>query len=268
MAGGLIDDNVLERFKLTDRVAVVTGGARALGRQHALALAEAGARVAICDLLTEDGESTRAQLEALGRPAFFEQADVADAAQIDRFLRDVEEALGPIDILVNNAARPSEGVALETVGDELWQEIMDVNLSSAFYVGKRVAQRMIERGDGGVIINIASINASVISNILPRHNVTYCVAKAGMAQLTRGMAAEWAGYGIRVNALAPGYILTPQTAASASMSEVRERIIASTPMKRYGNLDELKGAIVFLASSASSYMTGSVLYIDGGFTVW
>ncbi len=170
----------------------MTGGARALGRQHALALAEAGARVAICDLLSEDGQRTRAELEAHGRPAFFEQADVVDAAQTDRFLDDVEEALGPIDILVNNAARPSEGVALETVGDDLWQEIINVNLSSAFYMGKRVAQRMIERGAGGAIINIASINASVISNILPRHNVTYCVAKAGMAQLTKGMAAEWA----------------------------------------------------------------------------
>lgn len=267
-AGGLRDGNVLESFKLTDRVAVVTGGARALGRQHALALAEAGARVAICDLLSEEGERARVELEAHGRPAFFEQADIVDAAQMDRFLRDVEEALGPIDILVNNAARPSEGVALETVADDLWQEIININLSSAFYVGKRVAQRMIERGAGGAIINIASINASVISNIFPRHNVTYCVAKAGLAQLTKGMAAEWASYGIRVNALAPGYILTPQTATSASMSEIRERIIANTPMKRYGNLDELKGAIVFLASDASSFMTGSVLYVDGGFTVW
>ncbi len=261
-------ENVLESFKLTDQVAVVTGGARALGRQHALALAEAGARVAVCDLLVEDGESTRADLEALGRPAYFGQADVADTGQIDAFLADVERVLGPIDILVNNAARPSEGVALETVDDDLWREIVDVNLSGAFYVGKRVAQRMIARGRGGVIINIASINASVISNILPRHNVTYCVAKSGIAQLTRGMAAEWADYGIRVNALAPGYILTPQTAVSARSSEIRERIIASTPMKRYGNLDELKGAIVFLASSASSFMTGSVLYVDGGFTIW
>ena len=268
MADGLRAGNVLERFKLTDRVAVVTGGARALGRQHALALAEAGARVAICDLLVDDGERTRADLEVHGRPAFFEQADVADAAQTERFLPRRRGGAGPIDILVNNAARPSEGVALETVGDDLWQEIIDINLSSAFYVGKRVAQRMIERGAGGAIINIASINASVISNILPRHNVTYCVAKAGLAQLTKGMAAEWAGFGIRVNALAPGYILTPQTAASASMSEIRERIVANTPMKRYGDLDELKGAIVFLASDAASFMTGSVLYVDGGFTVW
>jgi NAD(P)-dependent dehydrogenase (short-subunit alcohol dehydrogenase family) len=261
-------NNVLERFKLTDRVAVVTGGARALGRQHALALAEAGARVAICDLLAEEGERTRTDLEALGRPAFFEQADITDAAQTEKFLFDVEATLGPIDILVNNAARSSEGVALESVSDNLWQEILDVNLSSAFYVGKRVAELMIRRGAGGTIINIASINAAVISNIVPRHNVTYCVAKAGLAQLTRGMAAEWAEYGIRVNALAPGYILTPQTFTSASNMRIRKRIIMNTPMGRYGELDELKGAIVFLASRASSFMTGAILYVDGGFTIW
>jgi NAD(P)-dependent dehydrogenase (short-subunit alcohol dehydrogenase family) len=263
-----MSDNVLALFALTDRVAVVTGGARALGRQHALALAEAGARVAICDLLAEEGERTRSELEALGRPAYFGRVDVTDGAQIDDFVRDVEESLGPIDILVNNAARPSEGVALEAVDDALWQEIVDVNLSSLFYVGKRVARSMIERGSGGVIINIASINASVISNILPRHNVTYCVAKAGVAQLTRGMAAEWAPYGIRVNAIAPGHILTQQTATTASNSEIKERIIAHTPMKRYGSLDELKGTIVYLASSASSFVTGSILYVDGGYTIW
>lgn len=259
---------MLERFTLAGRVAVVTGGARALGRQHALALAEAGARVAICDVLVEEGERTRTELEALGCPAFFARADVTKGEEIEEFLLGVEEALGSVDVLVNNAARPSEGVALEAVEDDLWREILDVNLSSTFYVGKRVAERMIRRGEGGVIINIASINASVIGNILPRHNVTYCVAKAGIAQLTKGMAAEWARYGIRVNALAPGYILTPQTAASAAVAEIRERIIASTPMGRYGEVDELKGAIQFLASSASSFMTGSVVYVDGGFTIW
>jgi NAD(P)-dependent dehydrogenase (short-subunit alcohol dehydrogenase family) len=126
---------------------------------------------------------------------------------------------------------------------------------------------MREAGRGS-IINIASINSFVISNITPRHNVTYCVAKAGVAHLTRGMAAEWAGAGVRVNALAPGYIMTDQTAASARIPEVYERNLRNTPMGRYGRLDELKGAIIFLASDASSFMTGGVLTIDGGYTVW
>ncbi|MCL5102891.1 MAG: SDR family oxidoreductase [Armatimonadetes bacterium] len=266
----MTDENrkVLDMFDLTGKVAVVTGGARGLGRQHAFALAEAGADVAICDLLEDEGAKTRSELEAMGRRAYSGKVDVSKPDQIDEFVQNVEEALGPIDILVNNAARPSEGVALHEVEDDVWREIIDINLSSMFYVGKRVAKRMIEHTRGGSIINISSINAFVISNIAPRHNVTYCVAKAAIAQLTKGMAAEWAPYNIRANAIAPGYILTDQTAATASIREAYERNVGMTPMKRYGNLDELKGAIVYLASDASTYTTGSVMLVDGGYTVW
>jgi len=258
---------VLDQFSLDGRVAVVTGGARGLGRQHALALAEAGAAVAICDLLVPEAEAVRAELAALGRPALAARVDVTAAADIDAFVGQVMDRFGRVDVLVNNAAMPSEGIPLEDLSDELWGRIIDTNLSSVFSVGRRFAARMKE-GGGGSIINIASINAFVISNIAPRYNATYCVAKAGVAQLTKAMAAQWAPHGIRVNALAPGYILTDQTAASARIPEVYERNVRATPMGRYGRLDELKGAIVFLASQASSYMTGSVLTIDGGYTVW
>lgn len=260
--------NTLDLFRLDGRVAVVTGGAQNLGRQHALALAEAGADVAICDLAEDAGRATEAELQALGRRAWFAQIDVTQAEQVDAFLSQVVQRLGPIDILVNNAAIPSEGIPLHDVSDDQWRRIIDVNLSSLFYVGKRVARHMIERGRGGRIVNIASMNATVIGNLSPRHNVTYCVAKAGVAHLTRGMAAEWAPYGIRVNALAPGFIHTQQTAASAKIPEILERNLANTPMKRYGHIDELKGAIVFLASDASSFATGTVLTIDGGYTIW
>lgn len=260
--------NTLDLFKLDGQVAIVTGGARNLGRQHALALAEAGADVAICDIAEDVGRATEAELQALGRRTCFAKVDVTQADQVDAFISQVVERLGPIDILVNNAAIPSEGVALHEVSDDQWRRIVDVNLSSLFYIGKRVARHMIERGKGGRIVNIASMNATVIGNLSPRHNVTYCVAKAGVAHLTRGMASEWAQYGIRVNALAPGFIHTDQTAASAKVPEILERNIANTPMKRYGRIDELKGAIVFLASEASSFATGSVLTIDGGYTVW
>ena len=255
-------------FDLHGRVAIVTGGARGLGREHAFALAEAGADVAICDILEPEGERTRGEIEARGVRALFGKVDVTVPAEIDRFVARAEEELGRIRILVNNAARPSEGCPLEDVEDDLWRKIIDTNLSSLFYFGKRVARRMIELGTGGSIINIASINAFVISNIVPRHNVTYCVAKAGIVQLTKGMAAEWARHGIRVNALAPGYILTEQTAASAANPEIYSRNIESTPMKRYGRIDELKGAIVYLASDASSFMTGAALVVDGGYTIW
>jgi NAD(P)-dependent dehydrogenase (short-subunit alcohol dehydrogenase family) len=259
---------VLDLFKLDGQMAIVTGGAQNLGRQHALALAEAGADVAICDLAEEAGRGTEAELEKLGRRALFRKVDVTQAEQIDDFVALVIHQFGKIDILVNNAAMPSEGIALQEVTDEKWRQIIDTNLSSLFYFGKRVAQHMIQRGQGGRIINISSMNWMVIGNILPRHNVTYCVAKAGVAHLTRGMASEWARYNIRVNALAPGYIHTPQTAASAKIPEILERNLAATPMKRYGRIDELKGSIVFLASEASSFATGTVLTIDGGYTVW
>ena len=260
--------NVLDLYRLDGQVAVVTGGAQNLGRQHALALAETGADVAICDLAEEAGQATQREIAALGRRAWFGKVDVTQPGQIDAFIAEVVRQLGKVDILVNNAAIPSEGIALHEVNDDQWRRIIDTNLSSMFYFGKRVAQHLIERGQGGKIINIASMNWMVIGNIFPRHNVTYCVAKAGVAHLTKGMASEWAQYHIRVNALAPGYIHTQQTAASAKISEVYERNLANTPMKRYGRIDELKGAIVFLASEASSFATGSVLTIDGGFTIW
>jgi NAD(P)-dependent dehydrogenase (short-subunit alcohol dehydrogenase family) len=259
---------VLDLFKLDGQVAIVTGGARNLGRQHALALAEAGADVAICDLADEAGAVTCRELEAIGRRACFAKVDVTAPEQVERFVQAVIDRFGKIDILVNNAAMPSEGIPLEQVDDEQWRRIIDTNLSSLFYFGKRVAQHMIQRGQGGRIINISSMNWAVIGNLFPRHNVTYCVAKAGVAHLTRGMASEWAAYSIRVNALAPGFIHTDQTSASARIPEILERNLAATPMKRYGRIDELKGAIVFLASEASSFATGSVLSIDGGYTIW
>ena len=162
----------------------------------------------------------------------------------------------------------SEGVAIEEVEDDLWRRIIDTNLSSMFYFSKAVGKRMIERGEGGNIINMASISGIVISNILPRHNVTYCVAKAGVAHLTRGLASEWAHHNIRVNALAPGYMVTPNTQTSRKFPEIVERLTEMTPMHRYGEEDELRGTILYLASQASSYVTGSVIVIDGGHTIW
>ncbi len=258
---------VLDKFSLAGRVAVVTGGARGLGREHARALAEAGASVALCDLLVPEGEAAAAELAAAGHPALFQRVDVTAGEQIESFLQAVTVRFGGVDLLVNNAARPSEGCSLDDLSDELWRQIIDTNLTSMFLVGKRAA-RIMRRAGRGSIINIASINAFVISNIAPRYNAAYSVAKAGVAQLTKAMAAQWAPDRVRVNALAPGYILTDQTAASARIPEVYERNLRATPMGRYGRLDELAGSIVYLASDASSFMTGGVLTVDGGYTVW
>lgn len=259
---------VLDLFDLSGKVAIVTGGARGLGRQAALALAEAGADVAVCDLLETRAAETGCEIEALGRRALSARVDITQVAQVESFVDTVIERLGQVDILVNNAGRPSQGLSLEEVDDEVWNEIINVNLSGMFYFAKPVVKHMIARGQGGAIVNVASINSFVISNIQPRHNVPYCVSKAGVAQLTRGMAADWAPYGIRVNAIAPGFIPTEQTAQSRAHPEIVERTLANTPMGRYGRPDEIKGTIVYLASDATTFMTGSVVVIDGGITIY
>ena len=261
--------NVMNLFELKDQVAIVTGAARGLGRQAALALAEAGADVALCDLLLVEGQSTVRDIEALGRRSFFGQVDVTRSDQIEPFVRAVLERFGRIDILVNNAGMPTNGLSLEEISDDDWRTMIDTNLSGTFYFTKPVAKHMIARGGGGAIINIASQNAIIISNLFPRHNVPYCAAKAGVAQLTKGMASDWAEYDIRVNAIAPGYMTTTMTAPTRrNYPEVAQRLIEDTPMKRYGREDELKGLVVFLASQASSFMTGSLVVIDGGTTIW
>ena len=224
--------------------------------------------MAICDLLTVQGAQTRGEIEALGRRSLFGKVDVSHPTEIEAFVEKVISLFRKVDILVNNAAMPSQGRSLEEVDADVWQRMMDTNLSSMFYFARPVAEHMIARGQGGIIINIASINSFVISNISPRHNVPYCVAKAGVAQLTRGMASDWAPYNVRVNAVAPGYVLTEQTARSRKYPEIVERSMANTPMKRYGRPDEIKGTVVYLASEASSFMTGSVVVIDGGMTIW
>jgi NAD(P)-dependent dehydrogenase (short-subunit alcohol dehydrogenase family) len=257
----------LQLFSLDGRVAVVTGGARGLGREIALALAAAGADVAICDLL-EEGEAAAGEIRRLGRRCRFGRVDVTSREQIEAFLDQVEADLGPVNVLVNNAGIESEGIPIEDVPDELWDRILSVNLSSMFRVAGSVGRRMIARGQGGVVINMGSISGQIISKIFPRHNVAYGVSKAGVAHLTRGLASEWAHHGIRVNAMAPGYMLTANTATSRRYPEIVERLTEMTPLKRYGEPWELGGAAIFLASDASSYMTGHVLVVDGGNTIW
>jgi NAD(P)-dependent dehydrogenase (short-subunit alcohol dehydrogenase family) len=233
-----------------------------------LALAEAGADVAICDLLEAKGEQTRLEIESLGRRSLFARVDVTQPQEIERFARQVIDSLGKADILVNNAGITSQGRRLEQETDEFWRHIVETNLSSVFYFSRVIARHMIERGEGGAIINMGSMSGFIINNLAPRANVPYCVTKAAVLHLTRGMAADWAQYGIRVNAIAPGYMVTEQTGYVDQNPELRERLLLNTPLKRFGGIDELKGTIVYLASKASSFMTGSVIVVDGGTTVW
>jgi NAD(P)-dependent dehydrogenase (short-subunit alcohol dehydrogenase family) len=259
--------NAMEMFKLNGKTAIVTGGARGLGRQAALALAEAGADVAICGRNT-DGTAVAKEVEALGRKGFFAKVDLTKSSEIEVFVEDVIRSFGKIDILVNNAGIGTRGQSLETVKDEEWHEFIDGILNTVFYMSKPVARHMIARGRGGIIINISSIAAMVISNLAPRYNVPYCVAKAGVSHLTKGMATNWAPHGIRVNAIAPGFIPTDMGDTLQKFPDIMARLLAGQPMGRFGRSEEIKGPVLFLASEASSYMTGSVVVVDGGATIW
>jgi NAD(P)-dependent dehydrogenase (short-subunit alcohol dehydrogenase family) len=259
--------NVTRLFDLSGKVAIVTGGARGLGRQAALALAEAGADVAICGRAT-DGAPVVRDIEAMGRRAHFARVDVTRTAEIEPFVDEVLRRFGKIDVLVNNASIATRGQSLETVKDEEWDEFIDGILSPPFYMSKPVVRHMIARGEGGVIINLSSITAVKISNLAPRYNVPYCVAKAGVSHMTRGMAANWAQFGIRVNAIQPGFIPTEISRALLDNPEIMARLLAGQPIGRFGRLEEIKGPIVFLASEASSYMTGAIVTVDGGASVW
>lgn len=259
--------NVLKLFDLSGKVAIVTGGARGLGKQSVLGLAEAGADVAVCDILVAQGEQTRTEVESLGRKSLFSRVNVTDSSEIESFVQQVIDQMGRIDILVNNAGITSGGNLLEDEDEESWRNIMEVNVAGIFYFSKIVVRHM-KKNRQGVIVNMGSMSGFIINNISPRHNVPYCVSKGAVLQLTRGMASDWARYNIRVNAVAPGYMNTEQTNKIQSNQTITDRLTANTPLGRFGNVDELKGTIVYLASEASSFMTGSIIVIDGGTTIW
>ena len=258
--------HVMKLFDLSGKSAIVTGAARGLGKHSALALAEAGADVAVCDVLEDQGRRTAAEIESVGVRSRSAVVDVTNVSAVDAFVRDTEAVFGRVDILVNNVGIPSDGRRLEEVSEEFWNTILEANLSSVFYVSRAFVRHVKERGGGGTIINMGSISGLIINNLRPRRIVPYCVSKAGVLQLTKGMASDWTEYGVRVNAIAPGHMRTAQTAYMSG--EIADRVLANTPMHRVGDEDELKGTVVYLASDASSFMTGQAIVLDGGMTIW
>ena len=244
-------------FDLTGKVALVTGASKGLGRTMAHALARAGADVAIASRTQRDLDDAAAEIQAAGRRVLPVAADVAEEASIERLVRRVLDHFGQIDVLVNNAGIEGQGAVTEMDAD-YWDRIMRVNLRGPMLCCKHVGPHMIERRSGKVI-NVASVLATRVA----RYMSPYSASKGGLVQLTRTLALEWIRHNVQVNAIAPGYFLTPMN-EEFFQTELGEKLISSLPVRRLGEPRELEGAVVFLASEATSYVTGTVLYVDGG----
>ncbi len=259
--------SIFDRFKLTGKRLFITGGSRGLGREMALAIADAGADVILVGRDAPSLEKTAGDIRALGRQAWTLQADVGKIDQCEQACQEALRQHRPIDILINNVGGRRENIPTETMPLDKWRELMDLNLTSCVLCTKVIGAAMIERGKGGRIINIASINSLVAGRgIAGRH---YETAKGAMLQFTRAVAADWAPHKITVNAILPGGFMTePNQRWSKIHPEVIERFRANIPVGDFGRPEDLGPLAVYLASDASRYMTGAALVIDGGYTLW
>ncbi|SEI48299.1 gluconate 5-dehydrogenase [Azotobacter beijerinckii] len=249
-----------DRFRLDGRQALITGSCRGIGLELARGLAQAGAAVVLNGRAVERSRAACQALREEGFAAEFAVFDVTDGAQVRTAIADLEERLGPIDILVNNAGIQHRA-PLEEFGSEQWHDLVRTNLDGVFHVSQAVARRMIERRRGK-IINIGSVQCELARpSIAP-----YAATKGALRMLTRGMCADWARYGIQANGLAPGYFQTELNRALLDDEDFSAWLCQRTPAGRWGKPEELCGAAVFLASAASDFVNGQMLYVDGGLT--
>ena len=258
--------SLFDRFRLDGQKLFITGGSRGLGREMALAIAEAGADVILVGRDGESLEQTAEDIRSLGRQAWSFQRDMGQPTECEETCQEAIAQHGPIDILINNVGGRRENIPTEDMTLDKWRELMDLNLTSAFQCTRCMGKHMIDRGQGGRIINIASINAFVAGrNIAGRH---YETAKAAMVQFTRATAVDWAPHRITVNAICPGGFMTePNQRWAREHPEVIEGFQTQIPMGAFGIPEDLGPLAVYLASDAARYMTGAALIIDGGYTL-
>lgn len=256
--------NPINLFDLNGRVAIVTGGNGGIGRSLALGCAAAGASVAIVGRNEEKNQQVLGELQEIGNPAMALRVDLTQRDQLEPALQEIERKLGPVGILINNAgiASLSGGILQESAED--WDNVIETQLNAVFLFSKLAAKSMAER-KSGKIINIGSMYSYFGSSVVP----SYSAAKGAIVQLTKSMAIELAPYNIQVNAIAPGWFVTDMTVAvrSPEMKEMNDEIMLRTPAGRWGEPEELIGTAVFLASHASDFVTGTLIPVDGGYSI-
>jgi NAD(P)-dependent dehydrogenase (short-subunit alcohol dehydrogenase family) len=252
--------NINEKFRLTGKKAFVTGGARGIGKSVATALAQAGADIAIVDMNIDQAEKTAKELKQFGIKTIAIKADVTNPDDVNKMIDTIVGEFGTIDVAFNNAGI-CVNVAAEEMTFEQWKKVIDVNLTGIFLTAQAAGRVMIKNGKGGSIINTASMSGHIVN--FPQPQCSYNASKAGVIMLTKSLAVEWSTKNVRVNCISPGYISTDMT---LSAKQWIPGWLEATPVGRMGKPDELQGAVVYLASDASTFTTGTDIVVDGAFT--
>ena len=251
-------------MRLKDKVALITGGARGIGRAIALTFAREGADIVVADVNLEVAQKTASEIEALGRKALALEMDVTDFAKVEDGVNKILDKFGKVDILVNNAGITKDNLLLR-MSESDWDAVLDINLKGVFICTKAIVKHMM-KARKGKIINIASIAGLVGRNPKNYNSIAYGTSKGALVNFTRDLAVKWAQHNIQVNAMCPGFFVTPINVKM--FDKVSDQIVGEIPLGRTGGEDDLKGLVVVLASDASNFMTGTVIPVDGGTTAW
>src|SRR6516164_3280929 len=255
----------LEKFRLDGKAAIITGGGQGIGLACAEALAEAGAKIVIADRDGKVADTARAGLKAKGYDTEAVVMDVTDTRRVSEVANELVSRHGKVDILVNNAGIARSETPAETVTDEHWLNVIDVNLNGTFWCCREFGKHML-KAKAGTIVNVGSMSGFIVNK--PQEQCYYNASKAAVHHLTKSLAAEWGARGVRVNAVAPTYIATPLNEFVKSKPAMYDAWIGGTTMGRLGKVEEIASVVLFLASDAASLMTGSIVLADGGYTCW